>query len=200
MKRTFSKNPEHPKIPRPRILSDLCRNFTLILVWILSESLSEFWSEFWFEICLNFCLTFAVWLLSELSCLNFAWILSEFCCLNLAWILSEFCLNFVVWILSEFSCLNFVWILSELTQDTRKGREAKKWGSKINFSQQNFGIEAFTQWPRIKWPLGKAKLLDAILKIGVVKKGKHPKKQDWGHSGPSGFFWGDVMDLSSSFF
>ena len=30
MKRTFSKNHEHPKIPRPGILSDLCRNFTLI--------------------------------------------------------------------------------------------------------------------------------------------------------------------------
>ena len=30
MKRTFSKDHEHPKIPRPGILSDLCRNFTLI--------------------------------------------------------------------------------------------------------------------------------------------------------------------------
>ena len=32
MKRTFSKKPEHPKIPRPGILSDLCLNFTVISV------------------------------------------------------------------------------------------------------------------------------------------------------------------------
>ena len=32
VKRTFSKDPEHPKIPRPGILSDLCRNVTLISV------------------------------------------------------------------------------------------------------------------------------------------------------------------------
>ena len=30
MRRTFSKDHEHPKIPRPWLLSDLCRNFTLI--------------------------------------------------------------------------------------------------------------------------------------------------------------------------
>ena len=149
MKRTFSKNPEQPKIPRSGILSDLCRNFTLISVWILSESLSECWSEF----CRNFCLNFVVWILSEY------WIVSEFVWILLSevvWIfdfpysigfcefrilsefvrilsefLSEFCLNFVwnclnfVEFLSEF-CLNFVWVLSELKQDTRKGRETTK--------------------------------------------------------------------------
>ena len=34
----------------------------------------------------------------------------------------------------------------------------------------------------------------------LKKKGKYQKKQDWGWSAPSAFFWGDGMDLSSSFF
>ena len=99
MKRTFSKDPEHPKIPRPGILSDLCLNFTVISVWILSESLSELLSEFlvrifvWifvrFFLCLNFCLNFCLWIfVSEFLSLNFR-----------LWI---FVLNFCVWI--------FVWI------------------------------------------------------------------------------------------
>ena len=152
MKRTFSKDPEHPKIPRPGILSDLFRNFTLISVWILSEFRSEFWSEFWSEICLNICLNFVWILLSEFylnfrffpiyrvlwiqTCLIFVWIvvwilsecLSEFCP-NFVRILSEFCLNFYlhfVWVFCLNFGLNFDWILSELKQDTRKGREAKK--------------------------------------------------------------------------
>ena len=463
MKRTFSKDPEHPKIPRPRILSDLCRNFTLISVWNLSESLSEFcclkfvwffvwillsefclnyavwillsefclnlclnfvwilsdflsefclnvclnfvwifefclnfclnfvWMFIWIlsEFCLNFCLNFDVWflseflsefcclifvwiLLSEFCCLNFVWsLLSEFCpslseflsefCLNFVWILSEFCLIFVVWILSEFSifpyfyrscefrhvwilsevrclnfvwdfvwilsefclnfcqifclkfvwilsefcCLNFVWsllskfclkfvvwslvwilseflsefclifvvwillseflsefclnvvwifvwnlsefccltsdiclrfclnfclnfvvwillsevcclkfvvwilsefvwifvwILSELKQDTRKGREAEKLRIENQFSQQNVGIEAFSQWPRINDPWAKPNSGMQFWKLEFLIKGKYPKSRIGATAAHPAFFGGDVMDLSSSFF
>ena len=79
---------EPSQIPRPGILSDLCLNFALISVWILSESLSKS--------CLIFCQIF-VWI--------FVWIF--WICV---WILPEFCPNFDVWILSKFWCLNFVWI------------------------------------------------------------------------------------------
>ena len=47
---------------------------------------------------------------------------------------------------------------------------------------------------------GQSQTLGCNFENWSLKKGKYQKRQDWGHSGPSGFFLGDVMDLSSSFF
>ena len=227
--RTFSKDSEHPKLPRPGILSDLCRNFTLISVWILSEALSEFCClNFVWILLSEFCLNFVVWiLLSELCCLNFVWvfvwILSEFClifpqfcrvlwiqtCLNFVgifvWILSEFCLNLseICLILSEFlaefclnCCLNFCLNWNKTPENVVKLK-------KLRIENQHFPTKF---WHRSIWPMaahkmtpGQSQTLGCNFENWSFKKRKIPKKQDWGHSGPSGFFWEDVMDLSSSF-
>ena len=197
MKTTLSNDPEHPKIPRPGILSDLCLNFMCnfglnfvrIFVWffVWIFVLSFFFSFLNFvwnlsECCLNYC----VWIWSEFSIFplfyrvsidsdmsEVCWKLSEFC--------SESCWNFglnFVWILSDFLseivwmsgfCLNYIWVLGPF--GGQRNMSMGVWG----FERQISAIEASLQWQCRKRPLDKKGVL-GFFKNGGCQKIEQPPK------------------------